>query len=67
MKAPDEQQVQMIPIEKIRVINSCERDRAKHNQIKESIATVGLKKPIQVSRRSESDEAGYIWYLARGG
>ncbi len=66
MKAPDEQQVQMIPIEKIRVINSRERDRAKHDQIKESIATVGLKKPIQVSRRSESDEAGYDLVFGEG-
>ncbi len=66
MKTPDEQQVQMIPIEKIRVINSRERDRAKHDQIKESIATVGLKKPIQVSRRSESDEDGYDLVYGEG-
>ena len=66
MKTPDEQPVQMIPIEKIRVINSRERDRAKHDQIKESIATVGLKKPIQVSRRSESDEDGYDLVFGEG-
>jgi len=66
MKQTDEQDVQMIPIEKIRVINSRERDRAKHDQIKESIATVGLKKPIQVSRRSESDEDGYDLVYGEG-
>ena len=66
MKTPDEQPVQMIPIEKIRVINSRERDRTKHEQIKESIATVGLKKPIQVSRRCESDEDGYDLVYGEG-
>jgi ParB family transcriptional regulator, chromosome partitioning protein len=66
MKRDDEQQVQMIPIEKIRVINSRERDRSKHDQIKQSIATVGLKKPIQVSRRSESDEDGYDLVYGEG-
>ena len=66
MKTPDKQEVQMIPIDKIRVINSRERDRAKHEQIKESIATVGLKKPIQVSRRRETDEGGYDLVFGEG-
>ena len=34
MKQPDEHQVQMIAIDKIRVINSRERDRAKHDQVR---------------------------------
>lgn len=66
MKQTDEQKVQMIPIEKIRVINSRDRDRVKHEQIKESIATVGLKKPIQVSRRSEDDADGYDLVYGEG-
>lgn len=66
MKKTDDHQVQMIPIEKIRVINSRERDRVKHDQIKESIAKVGLKKPIQVSRRSETDEDGYDLVYGEG-
>jgi ParB family chromosome partitioning protein len=66
MKQKDEHQVQMIPIDKIRVINSRERDRVKHDQIKESIAKVGLKKPIQVSRRSETDEDGYDLVYGEG-
>lgn len=66
MKGQEDQDVQMIPIEQIRVINSRERDRVKHEQIKESIATVGLKKPIQVSRRSETDEAGYDLVYGEG-
>ena len=66
MKQTDEHDVRMVPIDKIRVINSRERDRAKHDQIKESIATVGLKKPIEVSRRSESDEDGYDLVYGEG-
>jgi ParB family chromosome partitioning protein len=66
MKQSPERQVQMIPIEKIRVINSRDRDRVKHDQIKESIATVGLKKPIQVSRRSEGDMEGYDLVYGEG-
>jgi ParB family chromosome partitioning protein len=67
MKQNDEQhQVEMILIEKIRVINSRERDRAKHDQIKESIATVGLKKPIQVSRRNETNDDGYDLVYGEG-
>jgi ParB family chromosome partitioning protein len=66
MKPKDENHVQMIPIESIRIINSRERDRVKHDQIRESIAKVGLKKPIQVSRRSETDEAGYDLVYGEG-
>ena len=66
MNQPEEQPVQMIPIVKIRIINSRERDRVKHDKIKESIATVGLKKPIQVSRRSESDEDGFDLVYGEG-
>ncbi|MDR3405089.1 MAG: ParB/RepB/Spo0J family partition protein [Chthoniobacter sp.] len=66
MKPKDENHVQMIPIESIRIINSRERDRVKHDLIRESIAKVGLKKPIQVSRRSETDEAGYDLVYGEG-
>lgn len=66
MNGEGKQEVQMIAIGKIRVINSRERDRSKHDLIKESIATVGLKKPIQVSRRSENDEDGYDLVYGEG-
>jgi len=66
MKPKDENHVQMIRIESIRIINSRERDRSKHVQIKESIAQVGLKKPIQVSRRSETDESGFDLVYGEG-
>lgn len=47
--------VQLIPIEKIRVINTRSRSKAKFREIIESISRVGLKKPITVSRRNEND------------
>jgi ParB family chromosome partitioning protein len=47
--------VQLIPIEKIRVINSRSRNRTKFREIMENIAKVGLKKPITVSRREGDD------------
>lgn len=47
--------VQLVPIEKIRVINARSRSKTKFREIVENISTVGLKKPITVSRR-EGDE-----------
>lgn len=44
--------VQLVPIDKIRVINSRSRSKAKFREITENISKVGLKKPITVSRRS---------------
>lgn len=47
--------VQLIPVEKIRVINARSRNKAKFRQIVENISKVGLKKPITVSRREGDD------------
>ena len=41
----------MIPIEKIKVLNSRDRGKQKFNEIVDSISLVGLKKPITVSPR----------------
>lgn len=43
--------VQLVPINQIRVINARSRNKAKFREIVENIATVGLKKPITISRR----------------
>lgn len=48
-------QVQLIPVDKIRVINARSRNKAKFREITDNIATVGLKKPITVSKRENSD------------
>lgn len=47
--------VQMIPIDQIRVANPRERDQKAFQLIVESIGSVGLKKPITVRRRSNKD------------
>ena len=49
--------VQMIPIDHIRIINPRLRNKAKFELIVDSIKKLGLKKPIQVSRRA-ADEGG---------
>ncbi len=48
--------VQMIPIERIRILNPRLRDKKKFELIVQSIKNLGLKKPIQVSKRA-TDEA----------
>jgi ParB family chromosome partitioning protein len=43
--------VEMIPVDRIRVINARVRNKAKFLEIVDNISKVGLKKPITVSRR----------------
>ena len=58
----------MIPIERIRVLNPRPRDKRKFEQIVQSIKNLGLKKPIQVSLRSaeEETEPGYDLVCGQG-
>jgi len=60
--------IQMIPIDLIRIVNPRHRDPKKFELILESIKTLGLKKPIQVSRRGngENGEAGYDLVCGQG-
>ncbi len=62
------EKVQMIPIERIRIINPRLRERKKFETIVQSIRNLGLKKPIQVSLRStdESDGPGYDLVCGQG-
>ena len=53
----NEDQVIMIPLERIRVVNPRCRDRRRFEKIIESIRNLGLKKPIQVSIRAGSNGA----------
>lgn len=61
-------EVQMIPIERIRILNPRHRDRKKFELIVQSIKNLGLKKPIQVSLRSthEPEGAGYDLVCGQG-
>jgi ParB family transcriptional regulator, chromosome partitioning protein len=56
----------MIPIERIRILNPRHRDRKKFEIIVQSIRNLGLKKPIQVSLRSESEAEGSGYDLICG-
>ena len=58
----------MIPIDQIRILHPRHRDRRKFELILESIKHLGLKKPIQVSRRGsrENGEAGYDLVCGQG-
>ncbi len=61
-------EIVMIPIQSIRIVNPRPRDKKKFGQIVESIKNLGLKKPIQVSRRSpeEGAEPGYDLMCGQG-
>jgi ParB family chromosome partitioning protein len=61
-------EVKMIPIDRIRILNPRHRDRKKFEVIVRSIKNLGLKKPIQVSLRSEQevDEPGYDLVCGQG-
>ncbi|NNE82515.1 MAG: ParB N-terminal domain-containing protein [Alphaproteobacteria bacterium] len=59
--------VEMIPVEKIAVINPRIRNRKVFRQIVDSISKVGLKKPITVSRHvNGDDEALYQLVCGQG-
>lgn len=57
--------VQLIPITKIHVLNSRARSRAKFQEIADSIANAGLRKPITVSPRGDGDD-GYDLVCGQG-
>jgi ParB family chromosome partitioning protein len=47
--------VQMIPVNKIHVLNARARNKAKFREIVDNIASIGLKKPITVSPREDGE------------
>ena len=59
--------VKTIPIDQIRVLNPRARNQINFQEIVQSIAKVGLKRPITVSRRkSETDSASYDLVCGQG-
>jgi ParB family chromosome partitioning protein len=60
------EQVQMIPIEQIRILNPRNRDKTKFELIVQSIRKLGLKKPIQVSLRATDEGEGEGYDLVCG-
>ncbi len=53
-------QVQIIPIDRINVLNPRERNKRKFRDLVDSISHVGLKKPITVSRRTDKNEVEHF-------
>lgn len=60
------QAIEMIPTEAIHVLNPRARDRRQHREIVDNIATVGLKRPITVSRRKTENAVRYDLVCGEG-
>lgn len=59
-------EVQLIPIDRIRILNPRHRDQSKFALIVQSIKNLGLKKPIQVSLRAANEDEGPGYDLVCG-
>jgi len=68
MSAIDESKVRMIPVNRITVVNPRVRDQKKFQKIVESIAALGLKKPITVTpgQPAENGEATFDLVCGQG-
>ena len=60
------EEIILIPIDQIRILNPRHRDRRKFELVIESIKTLGLKKPIKVSVRSNQKEGEAPYDLVCG-
>lgn len=58
--------VQLIPIDRIRIVNPRHRDRNKFQAVIDSIKALGVKKPIQVNIRMGNDGEGPSYDLICG-
>lgn len=65
-EATPAQQVEMVPVADVVVMNPRARNRRVFNDIVESIALVGLKRPITVTRHSEKDSTLYHLVCGQG-
>ncbi len=66
MSALPAQRVELIPVDRIKVLNPRERNQRNFKEIVDNIAKVGLKKPITVTRRAESDGPFYDLVCGQG-
>ena len=65
-RSHEAQAVEMIPVERITVINPRVRNKKIFKEIISNIAEIGLKQPITVTRRDESDGARYDLVCGQG-
>lgn len=61
-----DQKIEMIPISRINVLNPRARNKRLHREIIDNIETIGLKRPITVSRRSGSEPIRYDLVCGEG-
>jgi ParB family chromosome partitioning protein len=61
-----QEEIELIPIAQIHIANPRSRSRQKWNEIVASIRSVGLKKPITVSKRIKADADGKLYDLVCG-
>lgn len=66
MPALPAQRVEMIPIDKIKVLNPRVRNQRNFKEIVDNIAKIGLKKPITVTRRAEAGGPNYDLVCGQG-
>jgi ParB family chromosome partitioning protein len=66
MEATPAQRVEMVPINRVVVVNPRVRNPRTFNEIVESIALVGLKRPITVTRRQEGEHTLYDLVCGQG-
>ena len=62
----DDSRVSLIPVDRIRVVNPRSRDKKKFERIVESIAAVGLKRPITVTRGKTAEDGSEQFDLVCG-
>jgi len=63
---PESQPVEMIPVDRITVINPRVRNKKIFKEITENIAEIGLKRPITVTRREDPDGPRYNLVCGQG-
>ena len=66
MSALPAQRVEMVPIDRITVVNPRVRNQRNFKEIVDNIAKIGLKKPITVTRRAEADGPFYDLVCGQG-
>lgn len=63
---PDSQAIQLIPIDRVTVINPRVRNKRVFAEIVSNIAEIGLKRPITVTRRDDPDGVRYHLVCGQG-
>lgn len=66
MARPKAKKIEIVPIDRIDVLNPRTRNKRQHREIVDSIKTVGLKRPITVSRKKAAGSPRYDLVCGEG-